>query len=454
MNETFLIASRITKIRWNDDDKAQIHKFMSNLKVHPEKQAAFFNYCHQWKLAPWVWTQLKRNYLDKHLSVTVQQNFDNIHQKVKTENELRNTEAIRFLTEFKKQNIDVAILKGNLLLSTVYNETGYKKMNDFDILIHSEDWQKVQDIYFSMGYIPLGFGWSGERQKPAKFSHVGMSFISPNFKCIVGPQWGLKSPTTSYKVNIEEAWATKRNFNYFGLDVSQLSPEYNLLHLILHLGIYKCGIRDCMDIYNLLAVEDLDEEKFIEILQQSHAMEKAYFALKLSSLCCGENFGNLLDKLKPVKHTYITTRLDSRMKMFAETGDLHLSYNDYFQDIEKNVIYFNLFPKFHHKLAFLSKVIRQMGFPSTQMTLKLADISHKPTFVNKLLARLKAPYLVFALAAQEIGWLFTILLFIKLFVDLFISLKNYFVKTVSYFDYLKSINIDPDEIKRAVKNIQ
>ena len=49
---------------------------------------------------------------------------------------------------------------------------------------------------------------------------------------------------------------------------------------------------------------------------------------------------------------------------------------------------------------------------------------------------------------------FTFLLFVKLYFDLIISLKNYFVKKESYFDYLRKKGIDPREIERVVKNIQ
>ena len=61
---------------------------------------------------------------------------------------------------------------------------------------------------------------------------------------------------------------------------------------------------------------------------------------------------------------------------------------------------------------------------------------------------------MFSLIAQEIGWLFTFLLFLKLFIDLLFSLKNYLIKKESYFDYLKKRGIDPKTIEKVVKNIQ
>jgi hypothetical protein len=61
---------------------------------------------------------------------------------------------------------------------------------------------------------------------------------------------------------------------------------------------------------------------------------------------------------------------------------------------------------------------------------------------------------VFSLIAEEIGWKFSLLLFVKLFFDTLFSLKNYFFKQESYFSYLKKIGINPSEIEKVVKNIQ
>jgi hypothetical protein len=446
-------AALIVKVRRSLEEDAEIGAFIGGIAGEPERERAFFEYCKLWKLAPWVYTQLERLDLLGSFSAETKQMFHDLHAKVKTENENRNREAVRFLTEFKKHGIDVIVLKGNLLAHSVYKDTGYKKMNDFDILIHSEDWDKIQDIYLGLGYIPLGFGWSGEKEKPAKFSHVGMSYISSDYSCIIGSQWGLKSATTGYTVNIDEAWQTAKAFDFCGVDVKQLSPENNLLHLVLHMGIYKCGIRDCMDVFNLMLSESIDEERFYAVIKQSGAEDKAYFTLTLSNLCA-QTPDRLTSGLLPRKHTFISRRLKKRVAVYAAYRDFHLSYNDYFQDVEKIVIYFNLFPQFHKKLFLYLSVVRHIFFPKTELALKLSDSSQSRGFFKRLKARLKAPYFVFSLIAQEIGWLFTFLLFMKLFFDLIFSLKNYIFKKESYFDYLKKKGIDPKEIERVVKNIQ
>lgn len=449
----FKLSAILSQLKVAEEELFLVKEALSSM--NEEQQIEFFNYCKKWKLAPWMHTQMKRHGLNSILVDIVREQFSKMHQQVETANEARNQESLRFLKEFKKRGVDVIVLKGNLFIHTVYKDVGYKRMNDFDMLIHQKDWPIVQEIYFQLGYIPLGFGWSGEKQEAAKFSHTGMSFISPNYKCITGTQWGLKSPTSKYTLDIEDVWATAKEFDFYGEKVKQLSPEYNVLHLLLHMGIYKCGTRDCMDIYNLfLSGYQIDDDKLVEIIKQSNAIDKAWFTFNLSNLCSKSIPQDLIERIKPSKNSFLTRRLAKRLQLAEKTGDFHNSYNDYFHHIEMCVFYFNLFPEFHKRLSLYSKLIWLIKWPKMRMALKLADLPQNATFRQKVKARIKAPYFVLALTAEEIGWGITFMLLIKFFFDTLLSIKNYFVKKDSYFKYLKKKGINPEDIKREVGKIQ
>ncbi len=443
----FKLATDISTSHWSEQTKQSILVELINLfKKGLDKD--FFEYCLKWKIAPWVYIQLKRNELP--LPVETQQKFEDEYQKVKQQNEARNKTARVFLKRFQEEGIDVAVLKGNYLAHAVYKDVGYKRMNDFDILIRKEDWDKIQDIYLELGFLPLGNGWSGEKEKPASYSHVGMSYISPDFSCIVGSQWGLKSPTTTYTINAEDLWKNTINFDFYGLAVKALSPEYNLLHLVLHLGVYKCGIRDCMDLYNLASNIPVNYDKYATICKKVKCEPKSNFALTISNLCTAQ-FS--VQKEQAISG-FLKSRLEKRLAIHQRTGDYQDSYNDYFQDIEKQVIYFNLFPKFHKRLHYYLRVLKLIYFSKSTTNLKLNDASDQKSIWKKFTSWIKAPYYIFSLIAQEIGWKFTFLLFIKLFFDLILSLKNYFIKKDSYFDYLRKKGIDPRKIEAVVQNIQ
>jgi hypothetical protein len=455
MDSNFYIASRLAKIVNTNEEMERFSSHFQALKNNTQMQLQFFDYCKEWKLAPWIFLQLNKNNLFHFLNSDVQQSFKLVYDRVKSENENRAAEALQFLKEFNNQGIEVVLLKGNLFIHTVYNNSGYKKMNDFDMLIHVGDWQKVQKIYHDLDYIPLGNGWSGEKGDVAKFSHTGLSFISPNYHCITGTQWGLKSPTSKYKVDIGHLWANTSKFNFHGLGIKQLSPEYNLLHLILHMGTYKCGIRDCMDIYNLILTEKkIDYNKLTTIIEHTNANDKAWFTLQLTNLCSDIIDRDFVRSLKPAKNSFLTRRLDSRLKMAAKAGDMQLSYNDHFHIVEMIVFYFSLFPAFHKKIYFFFKLVRQMFFPSGELAYKFSELGKNPSFFQKLIARIKSPYYTFKLIGEEIGLNITLLLFVKLMVETLFSIRFYFIKQETYFEYLRKRGIDPKEIQRVVKGIQ
>jgi len=449
------MASALAKIGVTDGEMEQLRSFLDRTRSLRSEQEAFFDYCKSWKLAPWAAIQLERLGLSALVDPEVMARFSAEHELVREANNNRVKAALKFLALFREQGIEVAVLKGNLFMDTVYHDRGYKRMNDYDMLIRPENWVKAQEIYDKLGYIPLGFGWGGEKQEAASFSHAGMSFISPDFACITGTQWGLKSPTSRYNKNIIGGiWDSCTPHMVDGLEVKKLSPEYNLLHLVLHMGLYKIGIRDCMDVFNLLATETINEELYLRIAEEAGAIDKSYFTLALTNLCSGDVSPGLLAQLGSRSKGFIRRRLEKRLEMAERTGDMQLSYNDYFHDVEMVVFNFNLFTKFHQRLPIFFKVFGMMFWPKMDLALRFCDNADRPTFFRKLVARLKAPYFTFSLIGEEIGVAVTMLLFVKLFVDLFASLGNYFVKRENYFDYLAGRGVDPKDIKAVVKNIQ
>ena len=67
----FRLVAQISKVQWTEEDREQIlTRFKTDFEII--KQTAFFEYCKQWKLAPWIWIQLNRNQLTSFLDEKVQ----------------------------------------------------------------------------------------------------------------------------------------------------------------------------------------------------------------------------------------------------------------------------------------------------------------------------------------------------------------------------------------------
>ena len=454
MNRNYNIAGRITKVKYNQDDLTQITSFLNEIQADESLQNDFFDYCKNTKIAAWVYIRIKDCDFIDYLNVEVVSLFEKEFQKILLQNEQRNDAVMPILEAFVKNDIDVIVLKGNVFTQTIYKSFGYKRMNDFDILIKKEDWSKIQDIYQKLNFIPLGFGWTGEKHQATNFSHTGIPYISRNLKCMIGSQWGLKAPTSSYKFNINEIWETAEDYNFKGIKVKKLSAKNNLLHLVLHLGVYKCGVRDCMDIYNLLLTEDIEKYNFAKIFIEANGLDKAFFAFNLCHKMANIPDSEILNLVDNTKPSLLKKIYHKRIKAIGESQNWQVSYNDYFQDIEKNVVYFNIYHEFHVKLKIYVRIIQQIYFPTSEMALKFIEKSHQPIILNKIKAFFIAPFYVLALLAEEIGLQATLYILVKLFFNLIGSISNYFIPKQNYFDYLEKQNIDPKTVKNLVNNVQ
>jgi hypothetical protein len=193
---------------------------------------------------------------------------------------------------------------------------------------------------------------------------------------------------------------------------------------------------------------------FVGLCRESNATGKAFFTLTLTDVCSGIIPPTLLEKLKPGRRSFLIRRLDSRLKLADGTGDMQLSYNDYFHEVEMTVFYFSLFPQFHKKLLLYLRLVRQLFWPEKALVLKLGDLGAKASMGRYITARLNSPYFTFRLIGEEIGLVITLLLLVKMIFDTLISLKNYIFRKDSYFDYLRKRNIEPEVIRQVVKNIQ
>lgn len=454
MSRFFNIVGRITKVDFSQEDTEIITVFLSAIKSDVNQQKEFFEYCNKSKIAAWVYLRLKDNSFLDYLSAEIILLFKEQFESILSQNEARNAAVLEVLKAFVANNIDVIVLKGNVFTHTIYKSVGYKRMNDFDILIKKEDWSKIQDIYKEMDFIPLGFGWTGEKHEATNFSHTGIPYISRNLKCMIGSQWGLKAPTSSYKMDLDDIWDTAEEFDFYGIKLKKLSPKNNLLHLILHLGVYKCGVRDCMDIYNLIQTESIDKQSLQQTLIAANGQDKAFFALSLCKEMANVPDVAILDLFDNKKPSLIKSIFKKRMIAIHESQDWQVSYNDYFQDIEKNVVYFNIFHEFHIKLIIFLKIIRQLFFPKPKMALKMIEKAHRPTIGNKIKAFFVAPFYVLALLSEEVGLKAVIFILVKLFVNLIGSVFNYFKPKQNYFDFLEKQGIDPQTVKNLVSNVQ
>lgn len=183
--------------------------------------------------------------------------------------------------ELAAQGKPTVILKGNVLGPKYYGALGYKRMNDVDLLMRAGDLQAFYAAYAAHGFSPVAELLDDGTQ--LAFSHHAPPFVHRSLRCVLGTHWGLVPPKAGFEVDYDALWARTTPYAFGGAEVLQLAPRDNLLHLCLHLPVYKTGVRELADIVNLVRGEPaLDWPAFLEDVRRAKAVSKVHHALALT----------------------------------------------------------------------------------------------------------------------------------------------------------------------------
>ena len=408
------------------------------------------------KVVPVCWYGLERYHLTDRLPLDVKKKMEDEVLLIRNQNELRNIEAAKFLGKFRKANIPVAILKGVMLGEVVYQNPYYKRMNDIDILVKKEDIDAIYEIYDSLDYFYIGERISGSRKKSDKVSHLSPPFVSRDLTCVIGTQWGIKTPLSPYKINYKAIWERKRPLQFRQLEVSMLSPEDNLHHLCLHLGYFKISLRDMMDIYNLLRYyqHSFDWTLFYSIVVESGSEDPVFFALAISEYLFSTNkTQDFLYKIKGrVKGSTIkaVTWKTRSMDVFL---NLH---SDHIQSIEKMISEFDTTEYFVEKWRSFCTLWGFLLIPAREEVIHMSAL-YKPSALRVFWARITIPFKIFRVIMSEIGWVLTVLLMFKTVIDLTVTLaKAPFTKkkNKNRAAYAGRLGVNLDDLRRLKEGFQ
>jgi hypothetical protein len=406
---------------------------------------SFTKLAHFNKTLPLSFYQFHEYGLWDQLPTETQIEIETVALTVKKQNEARITESIKFLARFKEAGIPVAFLKGIALAEVVYRNPYYKRMNDVDLLIHKTDLKNIFEIYHSLNYVGIQEPTSGgaEINKNDPVSFVAPVYISSDLKCVIGTQWGIKSPATGYRINYPALWSRMIPLPFHGLELSMLSPEDGLHHLCLHLGYLKISVRDIMDIYNLIVHfrGQFDWSLFRKVVAETGSENPVYFALSLSQTWRPiPEVATFIQDLKPkISKTYI---YGTQKKIQDPEILLRLS-TDYFQSVEKSVIRFNSEGFFSKKFNAYFLIWKNLLFPPAADIAKICVLRPESSFLSWLGARLAAPYWIFWVIASEIGWTFVFLLILKLNMDLLVSIWSRPTQT-----YAEKLGVSQDFLEK------
>ena len=407
-------------------------------------------------VVPWIYYRLKEENLWAKLNVENQKIWNDEAQDIVQINSKRIERALIVLSDFKAAQIPVIMLKGIMMAEHIYHNSFYKRMNDVDILIHPKDLAKIYQIYKKHGYFYVGERVGKDLGKQLKVSHHAPPFITSDLDCMFGTQWGLKSPFAHLKIDYENLWRRSGNCEFHGLSLQAMSAEDNVFHLCIHLGHFKSGTRDVMDLYNLIRATgaDFDWKYFLRTVESSQAHSLCYHALSLvQAYDPRAEIKNVLDQLRPLTSTYFL-KLAARKTKNLEVLLGHSS--SYLAEIEKSISEFNLTDNFSQKLSLYIQTWMTILFPSGEEAVKLSCYVG-PNFGQKFLAQILAPYRILRAIAHEIGGLLLLGLLVKSKLDLCKAMLKQLTSARSgetLEEKIQHFGIGPEQLARFKKLVQ
>ena len=225
---------------------------------------------HGWQgfFSPWLLSELKIDYAGALRAASRQE-----------------AELLNVLGHFKRQGMEVTLLKGADLRHRLYGDPASRPMMDADFLISAQMVSRAQQVLSDLGYrLARPFTDDSVRMK-LKFSNELCFYPPPGKRLPLDLHWEIEAVARLYRISYDAL--SCQSTEYDGIKVKVLIPEHLLIHLCLHiLNHPRYGPDDLamgLQIIDLAWAVDrlpLDWSRFLEDAVRWRCGLAVYYALR------------------------------------------------------------------------------------------------------------------------------------------------------------------------------
>lgn len=284
--------------------------------------------------------------------------------------------------------IPVALLKGSLLSNTLFEDCLYKDMNDADVLVPVTHLEQAQKFLLDYGFEAVVDVW-GEEEDPTAFNLPMMMHIET--ETVISIHFNLKSSATGVSPDIERIWQDVKPIESMHVNALRMSWEDTLLHICIDLPMFKIGLREFIDLANIINEYDIDWQVFEERVFLWKAFNGAYRLLACLRYGLGMDIPDLM--LKNIRRhvtPMVRWETDSRFENWpvrrsTVVGDIERAY------------FVNAISDKENQVSFWSLLKKSLFQPSDKV---LIDCFGKAGIVQRILL----PPMVFQAMALDYGW--------------------------------------------------
>jgi hypothetical protein len=176
------------------------------------------------------------------------------------------SELLFIASAFRREGIWFVPIKGPLLSCRIYGDATFRRCSDLDFLVRSEDVNQAIILLLRSGYKSLGFEWPlpTRHQKAVLHELNQFALFHPTAEIKVEIHWKLfPLPVAGFQTCEALVRANLTEIQYAGHSFLQLTPEFELLYLVIHGGLHAWSrLKWLQDIRDFLNRITLNTEKF------------------------------------------------------------------------------------------------------------------------------------------------------------------------------------------------
>jgi hypothetical protein len=136
--------------------------------------------------------------------------------------------------------IEFILLKGAVLVDTLYGDLGLRPLSDVDVIVKEEDWPEICNVLKSFRYGSARQEFSSLPPKLTRYDvRAHIQFLSP-IKTSLEFQFDLFTLGIGMR-DMEGVWRRSREAEVAGVKSRILGPEDQLLHLVVHANRHGCS---------------------------------------------------------------------------------------------------------------------------------------------------------------------------------------------------------------------
>jgi len=190
-------------------------------------------------------------------------------------------EFLKIVDTCQKAGIGCIPIKGIALFEDVYAGQPVRPMCDIDLLIQEEDFRKIEDIFYNLGYQK----YLGDLKEDYWKNLCQITFSKKNpdgFVVFIDLHWALDFKR-KYRRVLPDIWKRIRKIDIDGQRLNLLSSEDTLFNLVLHLRRFRSVLylKNVCDIGLLLNkyASNFDWDYILKESKESKICSTMFFAL-------------------------------------------------------------------------------------------------------------------------------------------------------------------------------